>query len=140
MPADLLTRIPEPLTMTTDERACFERLREWERRFDGLLAMFERTRPYPTMPPELQSEARVAYTALKADLKIELARLNNFYKKRSQAETRWYYSTVQRAALGLLARPNSRPERWFNYLHDYGDEFSVALITMRRHFGLLGQH
>jgi hypothetical protein len=130
---DVTTR----LTMTRNERQCYNRMLEWERRFNEVLAMYDKEKPYPVIPAQHVPKARVLYAKLKVDINEEHRQVSTHRRgDRTEAEDQWYSRTLRQASASLRAPANSRPENWHSSLFDSRNEFMIDLARMRDHFGL----
>ena len=119
--------------MDPDERRCFDRLVQWEARFDAVMNVYDKTKSYAHVAPERVEEARGLYKALKQDLDAEFTRLNR--TPRTAAEDRWYAHTVQEAHAHLSARTTA-PEHWHADLYTSLGDITTSLSQMRSYFGL----
>jgi hypothetical protein len=120
--------------MTQDEQDCFNKLQAWIARFDELMSLYERDRPF--VPSAQVARARDLYAKLKADLDIEQRRLNNSRLRHTEAERRWYATTLHSARGHLRAPTNARPETWHSDLYNSRGDFFADLLAMKQHFGV----
>lgn len=123
-------------TITQRELACYNRMVQYHRRIDELMAMYDPQSGTPRMERERWDEARRLYTSLKSDLRDEYKRLSNSRHPRTDEESRWLQGPVHHAFVALSAATNHPPARWFSCLFDAGGDFSHMLSEMRGYFGL----
>jgi hypothetical protein len=121
--------------MNADEQRCLDQLETWRARFDEIAALYERERAF--VPVDRIARARELYRALKADLDAESRRLSNSRRALPQAEERWYAHAVHSARGHLRAPTNARPEAWHSDLYNAHADFSIAVLAMKEHFGVV---